>query len=288
MPFQETLLSFASRWECDENNHLNIQFYFGIFEEADRQFQLLSGFSDAIAGQRRVRHVRFHREVKSGDLVRVASGVAFDGPHMLTVVHEMFDGATGDLTATAIDGYAPNASSARTLRTRFKDFMVPMPAHANPQEIAATPVNTRMTQDTLLSAGAVLSHRATVLARHQGADNRADDQFAVSCASNASPHFWEKTPLKQAYHKENGLGRLTTEAKLTWLSPLKAGDAILVLSNLTAVQDKSFTLRHHLFESRTKRLAAVCDSAVLPLDLQIRQPAALPEQTRRDLTALCL
>ncbi|MBD8893945.1 acyl-CoA thioesterase [Roseibium litorale] len=288
MPSQETLLSFASRWECDENNHLNTQFYFGIFEEADRQFQLLSGFSDVLAGQRRVRHVRFHKDVRCGDLVRVSTGVAFDGPHMLTVVHEMYNGATGELTATAIDGYAPSASSARTLRNRFMDFMIPMPTHAAPHEIPPTPVNSKMTQAALLTAGAILSHRATVLARHQGADNRADDQFAASCASCASPHVWERTPLKQAYREQNGLGRLTKEAKLTWLSPLKAGDAVLVISSLTAVQDKCFTLRHHLFESRTKRLAAICDSAVLALDLQLRQAVPLPEQTRRELTALCL
>ena len=43
----ETLFSFVNCWECDENDHLNVQFYLGRFEEADRQFRLLSGLSDA-------------------------------------------------------------------------------------------------------------------------------------------------------------------------------------------------------------------------------------------------
>lgn len=288
MPFQETLLSFVNRWECDENDHLNIQFYFGMFEEADRHFQLLSGFSDALAGPKRVRHVRFHRELRCGDLVRVTTGVVFDGPYMLTLVHEMFNSSSGELTATAIDGYAPSAASAKTLRARFRDFMEPMPAHAMPREIPASPASTKLSLEALLNAEAILSHRATVLTCHHGTDNRADDRFAVSCANNASPHVWERTPLNQAYREANGLGRTAAETKLTWLSPLKAGDAVLVVSGVTAVQDKSFTLRHHLFESRTKRMAAVCDSVVLSMDLRDRKAVTFPEQARRDLSAIAL
>ena len=43
----ETLFSFVNRWECDENDHLNVQFYFSRFDEADRQFRLVTGLSDA-------------------------------------------------------------------------------------------------------------------------------------------------------------------------------------------------------------------------------------------------
>jgi acyl-CoA thioester hydrolase len=59
----ETLFSFVNCWECDENDHLNVQFYLARFEEADRQFRLLSGLSDALAGARRARHLRYHEEL---------------------------------------------------------------------------------------------------------------------------------------------------------------------------------------------------------------------------------
>ena len=79
----------VQRWECDENDHLNVQFYLARFEEADRQFRLLSGLSDALAGARRARHLRYHEELYSGDTLVMRSHVAFDGPYMLTVVHEL-------------------------------------------------------------------------------------------------------------------------------------------------------------------------------------------------------
>lgn len=99
----ETLLSFVNTWECDENDHLNVQFYFSKFEEADRQFRMLTGFSEALVGARRVRHVRYHAELVAASLITVKSYVAFDGPHMLSVVHEMIEGSTGEICATAID-----------------------------------------------------------------------------------------------------------------------------------------------------------------------------------------
>ena len=79
MTIQATLNSFVNRWECDENDHLNVQFYFSRFEEADRQFRLLCGLSETLVGARRVRHVRYHKELRTGDLITVHSSVAF-GP----------------------------------------------------------------------------------------------------------------------------------------------------------------------------------------------------------------
>ena len=138
MSTEETLFSFVNRWECDENDHLNVQFYFSRFEEADRQFQLISGLSEALVGARRVRHVRYHKELRTGDLVTVRSAIAFDGPHMLSVVHEMYNTTSGALAATAIDGYEPNANSAKTLRGRFKDHQCPMIEAAAPRGISWT------------------------------------------------------------------------------------------------------------------------------------------------------
>ena len=97
MTIAETLYSFVNRWECDENDHLNVQYYFSRFEEADRQFQLISGLNEALVGARRVRHVRYHKELRTGDLIVVRSAIAFDGPHMLTAVHEMYDVTTDTL-----------------------------------------------------------------------------------------------------------------------------------------------------------------------------------------------
>ncbi|GAB4576800.1 MAG: thioesterase family protein [Roseibium sp.] len=288
MTIQATLFSFVNRWECDENDHLNVQFYFDRFEEADRQFRLLSGLSETLVGARRVRHVRFHAEMRTGDLITVHSSIAFDGPHMLTVVHEMRDGASGKLTATALDGYEPSANSVKTLRQRFKDFQTSMIAEAAPRGIQAAPASQRTTISGLESKGAGIIFRGTVLPRDIGTDGKADDRFALSCCTDGVAHVWERTPMTKAYLNENGYGRVAVEMKLTWATPLKTGDALVVVSGFTSVSPKTFSMRHHLFESRTSRLAATLDVVALTMDLTARSAVDLPQEAYQSISKMLI
>ena len=282
----ETLLSFVNTWECDENDHLNVQFYFSKFEEADRQFRMLTGFSEALVGARRVRHVRYHAELVAASLITVKSYVAFDGPHMLSVVHEMIEGSTGEICATAIDGYTPNPSSAKQLRARFKDVEENISKPAVPRGISPSPFSGKPTIDDLLKGGALTTGRSTVLPRHLNSEQKAEDAFALACFSDAAAHVWERTPMNTAWLDENEYGRVALEQKLSWISPLKLGDMVQIISTLTSVQENTFTIRHHLFEARTKRLAAVCDQVSISMDLNSRKTVPMTEDFRSALVAL--
>lgn len=288
MSTEETLLSFVNRWECDENDHLNVQFYFSRFEEAERQFSLITGLTDALAGARRVRHVRYHKELRTGDLIKIRSSIAFDGPHLLSVVHEMSNLATGELAATAIDGYEPNANSVKTLRSRFQDYQCPMVELAAPRGIPASPQGTRITLDSVLGAGAKICFRSTVLPRHVGADGRADDGFALACFTDGVVHVWQRTPMDHAYMAANNCGRVAVEMKLTWASPVKTGDAIVVASGLIGYNGKTITMRHHMFESRTKRLVAICDVVALVMDLGARKAVTLPDTAMKEISQISM
>lgn len=284
MTVQATLFSFVNRWECDENDHLNVQFYFSRFEEADRQFRLASGLSETLVGARRVRHVRYHEELRTGDLITVHSCIAFDGPHMLTVVHELRNAGTGSLAATALDGYEPSANSAKTLRQRFKDYQCAMIAEASPKGIQTGPSGLRATLAGLAAKGAEICYRGTVLPRDIGIDGKADDRYALSCCTDGVAHVWQRTPMNQAYLNENGLGRVAVEMKLTWATPLKTGDTVVVTTGFTGVSAKMFTMRHHLFESRTGRLAATLDVVALTMDLTTRTAVDLPAEAHQSIS----
>ncbi|OKL42640.1 thioesterase family protein [Pseudovibrio exalbescens] len=286
MPALETLLSFVNTWECDENDHLNVQFYFAKFEEADRQFRLLTGFSDALAGPRRVRHVRYHAELRSAVPLKIRSYIAFDGPHMLSVVHEMIECSTNQIAATAIDGYTPNQNAAKQLRTRFKDVEDTMSADASPKGIAPSPFVGKPLVNDLLNNGSSVTGRATVLPRHLTHEGRADDGFAIGLISDSINHAWERTPMKTAWLDENYYGRVAMEQKLTWISPLKSGDTVVVLTSFTGVQKNVFTLRHYIFESKTNRLAAVCDMVALTMDLEKRSIVPIADDVREAIMAM--
>lgn len=276
----ETLFSFVNCWECDENDHLNVQFYLARFDEADRQFRLLAGLSDSLAGARRARHVRFHSELFAGDTLSMTSHIAFDGPYMLTVVHALRRTADGVLAATAIDGYAPSDSIARELRRRFAAVSAPMPDLAQPRGAPPVTEVVPLTLRHVEAAGARVTHRTTVLSRHTGPDGRADDAFAAACFVDAAPHAWNITPMTDTWLAERNLGRVVTELRVVWFGPLKPGDPVVTLSGLTGAGSTTFTLRHHLFESRAQRLVAMADVVSLALDLETRKSVRLDEEIR--------
>ncbi|NBN64260.1 thioesterase [Microvirga tunisiensis] len=286
MPVHDTLLSFVNSWECDENDHLNVQYYFERFEESERQFRLLTGFSESQVGARRVRHVRYHREARVGTLLKVGACICFDGPHVLTVLHELRDANSGQLIATAIDGYNPAVDAARTLRSRFKDSQEAMAEAAAPRGLSATPPATRATLDGVLANGGQLTHRSTVLARNLGSDGRADDTFALGCFTQAAPFVWERTPLTRDALQAMGAGRVAVEMKLAWASPVKAGDSVVVASGVTGCQASTFTMRHHMYEARTGRLVCICDAVVLPMSLQTRRALPLNPDQREAILRL--
>lgn len=286
MPAFETLFSSVNRWECDENDHLNVQFYFTRFEEADRQFRLLSGLSDALVGSRRVRHVRYHCEQRCGAMITGRSFIAFDGPHMLTVVHELREGDR--LAATAVDGYSPPESKIRELRRRFRDAENAMPETAAPRGLPATVPALKATPEALIRAGAAVVNRSTVLQRDLGPDGRADDGFALGRFTEAAPHIWARTPMAPDWLAERGLGRVAVEMKLAWAGPLKLGDPVVVISGLTGASNTIFSFRHHMFEARANRLAAVCDVVALAMDLDTRKAVPLEPEVRKAIASMVL
>ncbi|MTI00218.1 thioesterase family protein [Roseibium sp. RKSG952] len=288
MTATSTLYSFVNRWECDENDHLNVQFYFLRFEEADRQLRLIAGLNETHVGARRVRHVRFHNELMDAQLAQVRSGIAFDGPHLFTIVHEMHDPTSGALAATSIDGYEPNTNSAKALRQRFTEFHVDMPEHAAPKGLPASLNSVRVTSAELASHGAFVSYRGTVLPRDIGPDGRADDAFAMAAFTNAAPYVWERTPLTQHYLGEHNLGRVVVEMKLSWQSPLKAGEPYHIMSGLTGCAGKAFSFRHHMFETRTDRPIACLDVVALAMDLKNRKAIALPKEAVEEIQRMKL
>ncbi len=99
----ETHRSFANMWECDENDHMNVQFFIRRFDEAMAVYATLCGDGTATARLVRHRHVRFYREIRGGDSLLITSGKVADGPFKGRIVHRMVDAISGVLCTTALD-----------------------------------------------------------------------------------------------------------------------------------------------------------------------------------------
>ncbi|MEH0071731.1 hypothetical protein V6L77_17790 [Pannonibacter sp. Pt2-lr] len=200
----------------------------------------------------------------------MSSLVCFDGPHILTIVHQMKNAVTGDVLATAIDGYTPPAGTARTFRSKFKDVVQAMPEEAAPRALPASPLANKATLESIVEGAGSVVYRGTVLPRHLGADNKADDGFIAQCIGEALPHVWQQTPLNLDWQQETGRGRQLFEMKLTWISPLKAGESFVIAVSLTGTQANMLGARFSCLK------AAPAAFAPSPIPLWPRLPGKRP------------
>ncbi|MBB4304842.1 acyl-CoA thioester hydrolase [Rhodobium orientis] len=266
----ETVRSVVNTWECDENAHMNVQFYFAQFDTAGRRFAAETDLSEARTGPRLVRHVRYHKEMRAAETLVVTSAVVDGGPHPLTVMHEMHDPVTGRLAATALDGFAVHPGGAAGLPT-VADFDT-----ASPRSFAAAPHPAGATSEALLARGGSVTFRGAIHPRQADVKGKALDQTYISCVTDGAPHAWEHGGLKARWLAEQGFGRVAIEMKLTVFDGLCAGDLVHMVTVFTGASRKTFTFTHYLFESRTDRLAAVTETAGLAMDLSTRKAVELP------------
>lgn len=264
----ETHRSFVNTWECDENAHLNVQFYLKRFDEAARFFALLSAGGGHDGPLPRDRNVRYHAELAAGatTLVRSAaiSGGAFDGH----VVHFLEDAETGRLSATSLD--TPSGTGhAHAIAADAAERALPRSAPHGSLE-AITPRH-------ILGRGGLVAHRAIVGPGDCDAAGTITERFHVACLSDAAAHAWSHAGAAAVWLGERGLGRVAVEMKITHHAPAMAGDAIAVYSAPTAATGRTVTLRHEIVRAADDRPVASAEVVALILDLSTRRPVALPE-----------
>jgi acyl-CoA thioester hydrolase len=96
----------VNTWQCDENDHLNVQFYTEFGHEASAHLLNRLGFGPRAQANEdaslRVSfdHIRYLREFRIIDAVEVKSAPVEIGRHELVLYHEVRNPADGTLAAT--------------------------------------------------------------------------------------------------------------------------------------------------------------------------------------------
>ena len=275
----DSLYSYVNRWECDENDHMNVQFYAAKFEEANRHFFSICDIDPDKISTRIVRHIRYHREARDATILKISSGVCFETPYEFTIVHQMNDYSYGTLLATALDGYTLTSESRSGMQSKLKNFVItPLEVHL-PRGFDYTTTNMELSEQNLLDQGAFIVHQNTLMPRNCGPNNKADDHFIVGCFSDGAAHMWERTPLNRKWLDQNEYGRVALEMKLCYRNPIKLGSSIKMISGLTKISAKTFSFRHHVFEAESHDLLVTGDIVAAILDLKGRQAVNLPEKS---------
>jgi acyl-CoA thioester hydrolase len=276
----ETFRSTVNTWECDENAHMNVQFYFRAFEQASEIFAVLGGGAVPALQRARVRHVRYHRELHAGRRFEISSAQIRSGEHTGLIAHWMRDSESGAVAATALDRPAiPFSGAAATVDPEPADPVLP-------RGIGPDPTTARETATLLASGQAITVHRAMLRREETDLQGEMLSSAIISRFTDGVPHLWAHLGMNSDWLDAHGLGRVAVEMKLTRLRPAAEGMPLALVSWPQEVGEKTMLLRHQLEILGSGEAVAAGEVRCLLLNLKTRRAAALPEMARQRFHAL--
>lgn len=263
----ETHRAFVNTWECDENDHMNVQFYLKRFDQAARIFFAMTNNFAATQGLPVSRHVRYHSELRPGALTRICSGRISDGQFAGWTVHRLEDKGANQLAATALDAPFPGQGRCRIPHSTV--------ALALPRGLASDHLNA-LPPDQITDRGGLISHRSIVTPAECDSSGEVAEQFYVSRFTDAAPHVWENAGIGESWLTSHGYGRAAVEMKITHHQQSQGGDMLFVYSYAEIAGRKTIKLHHEVIRQPDQTAVVTCEVLALILDLKTRKSVPLP------------
>jgi acyl-CoA thioester hydrolase len=271
-----TFSTAVNTWQCDENDHLNVQFYteFGHEASAHLLAELGLGPRAQRAAGLDVRaaddHIRYLREFREVDPVAVLSAPIEVGERHLLAYHEIRNAADGTVAATVRRRIICDRPWPAAFRARAEAAIVPLPDNARPHSVGKLTLPDLALDDAarrgLIEIGrsvitpAECDERGELLPHHQ-----------FGRYSDGAPLLWNHLGFDRAAMQDRGEGSVVVEMLNHYRRTLRAGDLVVVMSGLAGFTERVLTFTHFLFEAETGMLAACAEAVGMKLDQKIRK-----------------
>jgi acyl-CoA thioester hydrolase len=271
-----TFTTAVNTWQCDENAHLNVQYYteFGHEAAAHLLHQLGLGPRAQAAQGLAVRvqedHIRYLREFRVVNAVDVRSAPVEVGERTLAVYHEVRNAADGALASTIVQRLECGTPWPASFRARAEAAKVALPASARPRSVGQTPLPSIRLEDCerigLVGVGRTVikpeecDEHGHFLPRHQ-----------FGRYSDAAPWLWNYLGFDRAAMQERGEGTVVVETLHSYREPLQAGTLLVIMSGLADFTDKILKLVHFAFDAESGTLAACSEGIGMKFDQKIRK-----------------
>ena len=285
-----TFSTAVNTWQCDENNHLNVQFYTEFAHEASACLLAHLGFgprAQRSAGSisRPVDdHVRYLREFRVVEPVEVHSAPVEVGERDLVAYHEVRNPAKGEVAATIRRRIECDRPWPAAFRARAQAACVPFPESARPRSVGKL----ALPDLTLAEAPAIgLVEVGRTQITPDECDERGDflPRHHFGRYSDGAPVLWNHMGFDRAAMQERQEGSVVVEMLNRYRRPLKAGDLAVVMSGLASFTDKTVVFTHFLFEAESGTLAACAEAVGMKFDQKIRKIMTFPAEDRARMEA---
>ena len=271
-----TFTTAVNTWQCDENDHLNVQYYTEFGHEASAHLlhqlglgpraQRAAGLAPCVHDD----HIRYLREFRVIDAVEVRSAPVEISERELVLYHEVRNPADGTVASTIRRRIASDKPWPAAFRERAEQARIALPANARPRS-----VGTHALPDLCLAeapkVGLIDVGRTVVKPAECDEQGEFLPRHQFGRYSDGAPWLWNHLGFDRAAMQERGEGSVVVEMLNHYRRPLRAGDLIVVMSGLADFTDKVLKFTHFLFDAEGGTRAACAEAVGMKFDQKIRK-----------------
>jgi acyl-CoA thioester hydrolase len=274
-----TYATAVNTWQCDENEHLNVQFYTEFGHEASAHLMAALGLGRRAqaAASLNVRaasdHIRYLREFRAVDPIAVRSAPVEVGERHVVVYHEVRNSGDDALASTICRRIESDGPWPAPFRAAAEAATVELPAAARPRGITGKALPELPLADAG-RVGLIEVGRGTVKPFECDENGEMLPRHQTGRYSDGAPIVWNRLGFDRAAMAQRQEGSVVVEMMQYYRRPLSPGDAVIVMSGLADHSDKIIRLAHFLFEAETGTLAACAEAVGVKFDQKIRKVMA--------------
>ncbi len=272
-----TYSTAVNTWQCDENDHLNVQYYTEFGHEASAHLLGRLGLgprarqAQALTVTIASDHIRYLREFRVVEPVEVRSAPVEVGERHLVAYHEVRKpGGDGSVAATITRRLTSDRPWPDSFRATAEAAVVPLPASARPRSVGTLTLPDLSLADAI-AGGLVEIGRSVVKPAECGDDGVFLPRHQFGRYSDGAPLLWHQLGLDRAGMQERQEGSVVVEMLNHHRRPLRAGDLAVVMSGLADYSDRILKFTHFLFEAETGTLAACAEAVAMKFDQKLRK-----------------
>ena len=267
----------VNRWECDENDHMNVRFYSRKLAEA--LYAAVSGLGlakmltfEEVIQRLSSQHIKYLREARVADPLEGYSGVVANN----SVMTEIRNSSTGEVLCTAlnklidmdltIDLALPEHAAPRGLRDpelRFAGISMAEAKDIGFRSIGRGVIH----QDECMSDGCLQIHNY------------------MGRFSDSMPNLWGVLYPEATTETEGGA---VLEYRMDYTRPLKAGDCYELVSGFREAGSKTIRFAHLLFDVNSQQCCVSSESIGVRMDLVERKAKTISTSMKANLEKMLI
>ena len=292
--FLDTFRGSVNTWECDEVGHMNVQFYVARASDAAFYLRHALGLSPSrvrAEGRAMValeEHIRFHRELRAGDIMHMRSRPVELRDRTMVSFHELFNSATDETSATVVSLSGHFDLESRKLipwpeeaRAAAAPFAGPLPSHAEPRSV---PREKRLPARRLEDATDFIEiYRGAVMPWECDDFGHMNSRFYMARFSDGGGHLWQAIGFDKPTMLAKRRGTVVLELRLNYLREVRSGAMLVVKSAVTRIEGRTLTFVHYMFDAETGEAVATGEVIAIMLDLDARRSVAFTDEERESL-----